>query len=492
MGDCIRFILNGTVEEVRVDDPTLTVLEYLRDTKGLTGTKEGCNEGDCGACTVVIAEPCGTGLRYRAVNSCIQFLPTLDGKQLITVEDLPGPDGELHPVQQALVDHHGSQCGFCTPGFVMSLFAMFHELPSGAPARGAVDRNLAGNLCRCTGYAPIVRAAQAVLDGPRNDRFTQHADEIRTRLLSLQPAESVATRGRVGAFQAPASLDELCRALAHSPDAVLLAGGTDIGLWVTKQLRSLDQLIYVGRVPELLGLHMEAGELHIGAAVTYADAEEAVTALYPAFAPLLDRLGAVQVRNVGTIGGNIANGSPIGDMPPGLIAAGSRLVLCSSSGRRTIDLEDFFLAYGEQDLRPGECVERIVLPPPAPGSLFGTYKVSKRREQDISAVCGGYAITLRDGLIEQARICYGGMAATPKRATACELALQGKPWERATIDRAMAAMDDDYEPITDVRAGADYRMRVARNLLLRFFLEHDATPGRLRLGEHRGAVTAHV
>jgi xanthine dehydrogenase small subunit len=491
MGDRVRFILRDKVEEVQVTDPTVTVLDYLRDTKGLTGTKEGCNEGDCGACTVVIAEPRGDGLHYRAINSCIQFLPTLDGKQLITVEDLADPAGSLHPVQQALVDHHGSQCGFCTPGFVMSLFAMFHRLPPGSPERGVVDRELAGNLCRCTGYAPIVRAARAVLAGPREDRFTHSEEDIHSRLLSLQSGEPVDTLGESSGFFAPRSLDGLCHALERHPDAVLLAGGTDVGLWVTKQLRRLDAVIYVGRVPELQRLGFEGEALHIGAAVTYADAEQAVTGLYPGFAPLLDRLGAVQVRNAGTIGGNIANGSPIGDMPPGMIAAGARLVLCSTDGRRVIDLEDFFLAYGRQDLRPGECVEKILLPEPAPGMRFGTYKVAKRREQDISAVCGGYGIWLRDGVIEDARICYGGMAEIPQRARACEQALRGQPWERATVDRARDAVEADFEPISDVRAGAAYRMQVARNLLLRFYLEHSDSPGPLQLGGHRGSVHAH-
>jgi xanthine dehydrogenase small subunit len=486
MRETIRFILGDTTEEVRITDPTRTVLDFLRDDKGLTGTKEGCNEGDCGACTVVIAEPHGDGLRYRAVNSCIQFLPTLDGKQLITVEDLQAANGGLHPVQQAMVDLHGSQCGFCTPGFVMSLFAMFHELSDSPPDRVAINRGLAGNLCRCTGYAPIVRAAQSSLSGAREDHFTRNEAAMRDRLREIQAEAAVGLAD--GGYFAPRSLEALCELLEQYPAAVLLAGGTDVGLWVTKQLRELETVIYLGSVPELRTLEERDGYLHIGAGVTYTDAETALNARYPEFGPLVERLGALQVRNAGTIGGNIANGSPIGDMPPGLIAAGSKLVLRSSSGRRVLDLEDFFLAYGKQDLRPGECVEKLMLPVPEPEMRFGTYKVSKRSEQDISAVCGAYGIWLDNGRITRARVCYGGMAETPRRAAACERSLLNQPWDRATIENAMTALSADFTPITDVRAGAGYRMRVAQNLLLRFYLENSTAPYPVRLGGHGGGA----
>jgi xanthine dehydrogenase small subunit len=486
----IRFLLGGRVEEIRACDPTQTVLAYLRETRGLTGTKEGCAEGDCGACTVVLAEPDGDALRYRAVNSCIQFLPTLDGKQLIVVEDLAGPDGTLHPVQQAMVDLHGSQCGFCTPGFVMSLFALYHSRGDREPDREAIDLALAGNLCRCTGYAPIVRAARQALANPGQDRFSAAARETLARLKAIQSQEDLETGTRDRHFYAPRSLDSLCNLLASHPDATLLAGGTDVGLWVTKQLQLIDELIYVGFIPELQVLETRDGFLQIGAAVTYTDAVAAIADLYPAFRPLIERLGAVQVRNAGTVGGNIANGSPIGDMPPGLVAAGARLVLGSAAGERTLDLEDFFISYGRQDLRDGEFVYRILLPEPPGNRLFGTYKVSKRIEQDISAVCGGFGVDLEEGRVVDARVCYGGMAETPRRATACEAALRGRPWARQTIDDAMAAMASDFTPITDVRASAPYRMQVAQNLLLRFYLEHGGADYPVRLGHKQANADA--
>jgi xanthine dehydrogenase small subunit len=472
MKNTIRFMLGNRIEEISECDPTQTVLDYLREEKGLKGTKEGCAEGDCGACTVVIAEPAGGGLRYRALNSCIQFLPTLDGKQLITVEDLAGPDGALHPVQQAMVELHGSQCGFCTPGFVMSLFAMFHEPVSGDSGRDAINLNLAGNLCRCTGYTAIVRAARKALAGDRQDRFSIDEADVLARLREIQPAQALETGSRSKRYFAPRSSEGLCDLLASHPEATMLAGGTDVGLWVTKHLEELETIIYVGSVTELLELETRDGYLHIGAAVTYSDAIGAIAEHYPAFRPLIERLGAVQVRNAGTVGGNIANGSPIGDMPPGLIAAGAKLMLRSATGERTIDLEDYFIAYGRQDLHAGECVRKVLLPVPEKTRLFDTYKVSKRIEQDISAVCGAYGIQLDNGTITRARICYGGMAETPRRATKCEAALTGQPWNRDTIEAAAHAMASDFTPISDVRASADYRLRVAQNLLLRFYLEH--------------------
>jgi len=482
----VRFLLAGKTEEVHNCDPTRTVLEFLREDKQLKGTKEGCAEGDCGACTVVIGELQDGGIRYRAVNSCIQFLATLDGKQLLTVEDLSragrhqrGP--ELHTVQQAMVEAHGSQCGFCTPGFVMSLFAMFHDDPEHAKTRTDIDLGLAGNLCRCTGYAPIVRAAEQALSARRKDRFMQDQKQLVTRLRSIQDEKSLATGQGDRKFFAPSSLPELCELLQRHPDAVMLAGGTDIGLWVTKQMRTFDTVIYLSAVSELQQLEDNGQHVLIGAAVSYSDAVRAISRHYPAFGPLIERLGSVQVRNAGTVGGNIANGSPIGDMPPGLIAAGARLALHSLAGRRVIELEDFFISYGEQDLRPGECVEQVILPVPDPDRLFATYKVSKRFEQDISAVCGAFSLHLENGTIRDARVCFGGMAEIPKRARVCEKTLNGSPWNQRTIDGAMRALAEDFAPITDMRASAEYRMRVAQNLLQRFYLEHSAQAYPVRL-----------
>jgi len=486
MHTTVRFILADHVEEVLACDPTRTVLEFLREDKGLKGTKEGCAEGDCGACTVVIGELHNGGIRYRAVNSCIQFLATLDGKQLLTVEDLAQhgerDQTELHAVQQAMLEQHGSQCGFCTPGFVMSLFAMFHNDREHAAGRADIELGLAGNLCRCTGYAPIVRAAEQALTAQRNDRFSAAEKHTVGQLKSIQSTDALELKGTNGTFHAPRSMTELCKLLEENPGAVLVAGATDVGLWVTKQQRRLGTIIYLGEVAELKQIGDDGETVSIGAAVSYTDASRAITARYPAFEPLIQRIGGTQVRNAGTIGGNIANGSPIGDMPPGLIAAGARLVLRSTREQRLIDLEDYFISYGKQDLRAGECVEQILLPVPPDKQLFAIYKVSKRFEQDISAVCGAFCLELEDTTIIKARICFGGMAATPKRATACEQALEGETWNQASVNRAMQAMLTDFTPLTDMRASAAYRMRVAQNLLQRFFLEQAATAYPVRLG----------
>ncbi len=484
----LRFIRAGQVEVPGDCEPTRTVLEYLREDKGCTGTKEGCAEGDCGACTVVIGELHEGGIRYQAVNSCIQFLGTLDGKQLITVEDLADSNGALHPVQQAMVDQHGSQCGFCTPGFVMSLFAMYHDQAAREPDRTEIDLALAGNLCRCTGYAPIVRAAEQALKAQRSDQFTANESHTIQQLESIQPTDSLHLCNDQGHFYAPRSIDELCELLQKHPQALMFAGATDVGLWVTKHLRKLDSLIYLGAVEELNQIRLEGDDLVIGAAVTYTDATDVISERYPSFLPLIERLGATQVRNAGTIGGNIANGSPIGDMPPGLIALDAKLALRGALGQRIIDLESFFISYGKQDLHAGECVEQLILPAAAENQLFSTYKISKRVEQDISAVCAAFAVQIDDGMITTARVCFGGMAEIPKRATCCELALSGQSWSQETISKAMQSMLNDFTPLTDMRASEQYRMRVAQNLLQRFYLEHTDNPYPVRLGLRYAAV----
>ncbi len=475
MRDTVRFLLGDELREIRNVDPTMTVLDWLRLEERRIGTKEGCNEGDCGACTVVVGRlddsNRGGGLRYEAVNACIRFLPTLDGCQLLTVEHLKGPDGALHPVQQAMVDEHGSQCGFCTPGFVMSMLALY--LNEDRPEEARIDDALAGNLCRCTGYAPIVRAAQRMYElGDRAaDRFAVAAASVAERLRALADEEVVCVGSKGRRFYAPATEGQFADLLLQHPDATIVAGATDVGLWVTKFQRVLPDAIYTGRVAELRRIRETDTALEIGAAVTYTDAADAIAALYPDFGELIRRIGAVQVRNAGTIGGNVANGSPIGDTPPALIAAGATVVLRLGIERRTLHLEDFFIAYGKQDRRPGEFVEKIILPKPAPGVLFRAYKISKRFDQDISAVCGAFLIELDGDRVSRARLAYGGMAATPKRAAAAEAALVGQSWSEASVRRAMAALKEDFTPLTDWRAGAEYRATVAANLLLKLYVE---------------------
>jgi len=486
MRDHIRFLLGDTPVEVRDIDPTMTVLDWLRLERDRVGTKEGCAEGDCGACTVVLARPRDGRLSYRAVNGCIVFMPMLDGCQLLTVEDLKNPDGALHPVQQAMVDCHGSQCGFCTPGFVMSLFALYRNEED--PTDQRIDDVLAGNLCRCTGYAPIAAAAKQMYGAGAGaaDAFAQREADVVARLEAMADGEIVRIESGGRTFQAPADIDSLAEILAEEPAARIVAGATDVGLWVTKQLQDIAPAVHIGRVDALRQIEETDDAIRIGAGVTYDEASSVIAAHYPDFGELIRRIGGQQVRNMGTIGGNIANGSPIGDSPPALIAAGATLGLRLGSERRTMALEDFFIDYGKQDRRPGEFVEFVDLPKPRPGMAFGCYKIAKRFDQDISAVCGAFQLRLADGNVAEIRIAFGGMAATPKRAAATEAALTGKPWTEDTIAGALPAMEQDYAPIDDWRASARYRMAVAKNLLRKFHAETSGPAAPIRLvGEAR-------
>ncbi len=489
MQHTLRFLLGHELQEIRDCDPQTTVLDWLREKMDRKGTKEGCAEGDCGACTVTVVELQDGQLRYRAINSCIQLLPTLDGKQLITVEDLasvasqnPELHPQLHPVQQAMVDQHGSQCGFCTPGFVMSLFTLFHDpralQATGSPGRQDIDEVVTGNLCRCTGYAPIVKAArQAMQRASAGDAFTTHEPATILKLQEIAHFKALVMEYEGRRFFAPRTLQTLCELLAENPSATLVAGATDVGLWITKQLQQPETLIYLGEIKELRRLQPDAttGGLQIGAAVRYADALEALTGIYPEMTELLKRLGAEQVRNAGTIGGNIANGSPIGDMPPALIVLGARLILTSIDGSREIPLEDFFIEYGKQDLRSGECVEAIQIPPRPKGLHYAVYKLSRRFDQDISSLCGAFSMSLIDGKVSEPRICFGGMAGTPLRAKKAEQAMAGKHWNPETVSAAQLALQNDYQPLSDWRGSSDYRMQAAQNLLQRFYLETQNT-----------------
>ncbi|MEX1266754.1 MAG: xanthine dehydrogenase small subunit [Woeseia sp.] len=484
----VRFVLDGRTVDVPDPDPTRTVLQYLREDLGRTGTKEGCAEGDCGACTVAVAEPDADGrLRVRAINSCIQFLPTLDGKELITVESLRGSDGTLHPVQQAMADCHGSQCGFCTPGFVMSLFALYKHQEN--PDRTAIDDAIAGNLCRCTGYRPIIEAAvEMYRQEPRGGSWLlqpaaasqQELSADESKRLDAQAAirrnESLALTNGNRRYFAPRTGAELADLYARYPDAVLLAGGTDVGLWVTKHYAEIETVIYTGSVAGLKLMQATDSHLEIGAAVTYTDAMPLLLHHFPTMSELLRRFASPPIRNAGTLGGNVANGSPIGDSMPALLALDAVLLLRSASESREMRLDEFYLDYQENALRPGEFIEQIKIPRLHADDQLQSYKVSKRFDQDISAVCGAYRLRLGDdNRIDDVRIAYGGLAAIPKRARACERALAGREFAEAIIVEAMAALDDDFEPITDMRASEDYRRRICKNLLLRFYRETSAS-----------------
>ena len=465
----VRFLLNGRLVCEPALPRTMTVLEYLREVRGRTGTKEGCAEGDCGACTVVegTLTADGSRIQYRAINSCIRFMATMDGHELVTVEDLQAADGTLHPVQQAMVDHHGSQCGFCTPGFVMSLFALYLE---GQPVtRERVVHTLTGNLCRCTGYRPIIDAGIAMQSYPQPAVWasaTACSETRRRALLALARSEPL----RLPGFYAPRTVAQLATELVAEPQSLVLAGGTDVGLWVTKQLRDLPPIVYIGAVADLQRIEVSGEGLRIGAAQASVSDTAALVVQCPALREVADRFGSPPVRNSGTLCGNLANGSPIGDGLPTLMALGAEIELRCGERTRWLALEKFYLGYQKKDLAAGEFVVSVRVPTPAAGMRVGVYKLSKRIDQDISAVCLACAVSVEAGRIVSARVALGGMAAVAARAPAAEKALLGAPWSRSTFEAAALSLAQDFRPLSDMRASSDYRLTGAANLLRRFFL----------------------
>jgi xanthine dehydrogenase small subunit len=466
----IRFLHRGQRVDVAAVAPTRTVLEWLREDARCSGTKEGCAEGDCGACTVVLGELGTDGrLVLHPVNACIQFLPTLDGKALFAVEDVALADGALHPAQQAMVDCHGSQCGFCTPGFVMSLWACYerHRQDGTQPSRQQLADDLSGNLCRCTGYRPILDAGQAMFQAPpvRLDR-----PRVVAALRELQAADTF--HHDSGAFHAPRTLDEFAALRLARPQARVLAGSTDIGLWVTKQFRDLGELLYIGEVAELRAVDVDAAHITIGAAASLEDAWTALAAEWPTLREVWLRFASLPIRRAGTMGGNVANGSPIGDAAPVLMALEAQIVLRRGERVRSLPLEDFYLGYMRNVLEPGEFVQALQVPRRgARAQAVRAYKISKRFDCDISAVCLAAAIELDGARIAEVRLACGGMAATVCRAKRAEAALRGRAWTEETLREAMAALAADYTPLSDMRASSGYRLQVAQNLLRRLWLE---------------------
>jgi xanthine dehydrogenase small subunit len=474
----VRFIRRGKVVKLPNVSPTLTLLDHLRLTERATGTKEGCAEGDCGACTVVLRRLRGDKLTYEPVNACILFAAQADGCEVITVEDLARGD-QLHPVQQALVDHHGSQCGFCTPGFVMALFALHHRADGKPVDRDQVNDWIAGNLCRCTGYRPIVDAGIAACVAPANDWFSAEEPDARRALAELKDTDDIFVGTKERFFAAPAGLTSLAKLYVANPDATLVAGATDVGLWVTKQLRDLPKVIWLGRVKNLDEIEDRRDAVSFGAMVTLAEAMPYLAAIDRDLGEMMRRFAGNQIRTAGTVGGNIANGSPIGDMPPALIALGATLALQHGDRPRTLPLENYFIDYGKQDRRPGEFVRLVRVPKFSAEDRFRCYKISKRFDSDISAVMGAFKLRVDGRRIAGARIAFGGMAAIPKRASRAEKALIEKYLDRPQDwDEAIALLAEDFKPIDDLRASAAYRLEVGRALLRKALTEIGGTSSR--------------
>lgn len=469
--DHIRFVLNDEAIKLGNFSSSLTLLDYIRLQKSLKGTKEGCAEGDCGACTVLVGRLTSDGIRYETVNSCIRFMGSLDACHVVTIEHLKGENGELHPVQQAMVNQHGSQCGFCTPGFVMSLYALWMNTPN--PTNTQVERALQGNLCRCTGYEPIVKAAIEVSQSsdPVHDKLNLERVNIIKQLSDMHDGQRVEIRHEGDLIIIPQDVKDLANARAEHPNSTIVAGSTDVGLWVTKHMHDISPTIFINHLQELHAIDIDADSITIGACVSYTDMQSIIAEHFPQMKAFWNRIGGEQVRNMGTVGGNIANGSPIGDTPPALIALGASVTLSTESDQRTLPLKNFFIEYGKQDRSEGDFVEKIHIPFPAPNDMFAVYKISKRRDEDISALCCAIKMNVENGVMKNVAIAFGGMAGTPMHASETEKLLEGKAWSLDTIRKAKAGIDLDFSPLTDWRASKEYRSLAAKNILERFYIE---------------------
>lgn len=464
----IQFLLNKTLKTLDDIDPNTTVLNWLRGSEHRCGSKEGCASGDCGACTVVLGQVDGEKMRYDTANGCITLISQLDGKQLLTVEDLAQGD-KLHPVQQAMADCHASQCGFCTPGFVMSGFAL-HKARSHSQ-RHEIEKHLAGNLCRCTGYRPIIEAMQKSA-GCEQDQFSRDEPQTVARLKSLQQAQMGELR-KLNRCLLPKSEAQLAELYQQNPQARLLAGGTDLALTITQQYQTLPLIIGLNQVEELKVITVSENQIRLGAMATLQRCEQVLQPLIPAFARVLERFASPQIRNHATLAGNLANASPIGDGAPMLLALGASLELRCGEASRVLPLDEFFLSYRKTALQPGEFISAVVIEREAISPTFNAWKISKRMDDDISTVFGAFNLHVKDGIVESAKLAFGGMAAVPARAKSAELAFIGQPLNERTVGLAREALANDFQPLTDFRGSGIYRLKVAQNLLTRLVLQHN-------------------
>jgi len=467
----ISFLLNG--EQVNLSDisPDLTLLDFLRLQKNLCGTKEGCAEGDCGACTVLVGRLFEGELIYENINACIRFVATLDATHVVTIEHVKNANGDLHPIQQALIKYHGTQCGFCTPGIVMSLYALWMQSPH--PKKAEVEQALQGNLCRCTGYAPIIKAAMNIsAEGKLSkDLLVKQRKIITSQLQKLNDGARVELSGKNGITYIPASVFDLADILQDNPKATIIAGSSDVGLWVNVNFTDISPMIYIGNLAALKKTKISKTGLTIGAGLSYAQSQKIIAKHFPTLANFWKNIGGAQIRNMGTIGGNIANGSPIADMAPPLIALGAKLTLIKRKERRKLSVEDFYISYGKKDLQQGEFIKEIFIPFIKTSEIFAVYKVSKRQYEDISTVSAAFNITVKNNKISKAKLVYGGMAAIPSRAKSVEKELLKKPFSEDNFAKAALSIPADFTPINDVRATAQYRILLAQNLLKRFYCE---------------------
>ena len=461
----ISFIRNNRIVEIKNPNPNETLLNYIRTSLKKTGTKEGCAEGGCGACTVVVGELKGHEISYSAINSCITFLPTLQGKQLILVEDLILKDGSLHPVQQAMVDYHGSQCGFCTPGFVMALFSMYKKYSEFNEE--VIKDSISGNLCRCTGYQPIINAAKSLKN--KNDYFSLNKQNT-VNLLKKISNKSIAIYTNNKKYFAPKSIQELKKIIKKNSDAVFLSGGTDLSLSVTKERKSINSIIYMNSVRDLSYIKNNNQYIEVGASTPLIDLEDYIKKYYPDFTKILKRYGSPQIRNVGTVAGNIATASPIGDCLPLLLSLNAQVVLQDIKKTKILNLDNYFISYRKTQLKKGQFIQAVRIPL-FKNSIFKAYKISKRFDDDISSVCAAFNLEIVKNKVKSIRIAYGGMAAVPKRAISCEKVFLNSFFTEDILSKGKEALKKDFKPISDMRASGLYRMEVAKNLLEKCFVE---------------------